>query len=73
MVQSAAGESKAGGDVFRIEIGQFGENTLARKARGKEIQHVGYADTHAPYARTASALGGVHGNAFINRGHVRTT
>ena len=69
MIEAPAGASEARGDVLGFEIGKFFQHLRHAEPGSEEIEHVGDADAHPPYARPATALLGIHGDPFGDLDH----
>ncbi len=63
MIETAAREPKAGGNVVELKIGQFLDDLLWRKSRREKVEDVAHPNPHAPHARAPSALLRVAGDA----------
>ena len=72
MIDTTTGQAQAGGDVRKLQIRQFTNHLLWRQAIGQQVQDVRNTDTHPADARTAAALGGIHGDATVNGAHIDT-
>src|SRR5438876_7352556 len=68
-IKPTRGESEACLQISRLEVGQLLENLVRTEAGGKEIEHVTYANAHAPNAGTSSALFRVHGDSISDLVH----
>jgi hypothetical protein len=56
MIDLPTGESKAGFDVRRLEIGQFIYDLVGAETVGQKIEHIANTYAHAPDARPSAAL-----------------
>jgi hypothetical protein len=61
---------KARVDIFRFKVGVVFEDFLLGDFGGEEIEHILYADTHSPDARTSSALLWIESDSPVHGGMV---
>jgi hypothetical protein len=66
VVGLGSGVIEAGLNVGGLQVGKVLEDFSLRDAGGEEVEHVLDADAHAANAGTASALGGIEGDAIIH-------
>jgi len=64
VIQIARGVSNTSADVLDLEIGVVGEDFLFGHTRGKHVQHILDADSHAADARSSTTLVGIDGDAL---------
>ena len=69
MIEPAAGETKAGRDIFRFEIRQFFENLLLSEPSRKKIEHVDHPNPHSTDTRPSSALCKIRSDALDKFSH----
>lgn len=70
MVKAAAGKPKARTDIFKLQIRQFIENLLRRKAACKKIQHIADTNSQAANAWAPATLLWVNCDSLINARHL---
>jgi hypothetical protein len=71
MVNATAGIREARLEVVRLQVWHLVENLGGVDPGGIKVETVNDADSHPAYARTASALLRVDGDAVEQNGHVR--
>ena len=64
MIEPATGETKAGGDISQLEVGEFVDDLLRREPIRQEIQHIDHANPHPADARPSAALLRIDSNSI---------
>jgi len=69
VIEPAAGETKAGRDIFRFEIRQLFEDLLLSKPSREKIEHIDHPNPHSTDAGPPSALCRIGSDAFEEFSH----
>lgn len=69
MIESAAGELQAGGNIFRFEVRQFFKDLLLGETRSQQIQHIDDSNPHSSDTGSPTTLLRVDRDAFNEFGH----
>ena|SRR6185437_8992664 len=69
MIESAAGELQAGGNIFRFKVRQFFKDLLLRESRSQQIEHIDDSNSHPTNTGSPTTLLRVDCDAFDEFGH----
>ncbi len=73
MIEPAAGEAKAGRNIFRFEIRQLFKDLLLSEACGEQAQDVDHLNPHSTDTRPPSTLCRIGSDSFDQFSHENTT